>query len=125
MKFFSALFLLTFSFSSFAFFNELECDSSMSSSRISVEVEEPFPTGSTFRWTRVFVDNNTFTYNVTVRRSGGFNQIQYWGGGIRLEVDLWPDTNPQWGRTYRGSMTSSDVRDGASIPLSCRFPNAF
>lgn len=121
--------LTLISFNSFAFFNEVECEAVSSGSEILVEVEQAFPRTSVFRQVNLSVTNNgtqtDHNYTVTSRRSPGFNQIQYLGAGLRLEVDHWPDNYPRWGRTYRGTLSSSDLFNNQTVSnLQCRFPNA-
>jgi len=114
----SVLFLL--SFSSFAFV-EVECEKS-SAPNLYLQIDEPFPSSSTFRWVRLQIENQTSTHNVSLRPQVGFNRLRYWGGGMELEVDLWPDQRPTWGRSYRAEF-SSPVGNWRRIPVTCRFPS--
>lgn len=123
------IFASLISLSSYASFNEVECEILTSGKDIRVEVEQPFPRTSITRQVRLTSVVNgaqsEFNYIVTSRRSPGFNQIQYLGAGFRLEVDHWPDNFPRWGRTYRGTMNSSDLFNNQTFTnLSCQFPNA-
>jgi hypothetical protein len=127
MKMIFTMLIMMSSVSSYAVWNELECDVQVDGKSIRVEVEESFPRGSYFKRAQLVVTENdveeTFDYTVSSRRSNGFNQIRYIGAGLDLEVDFWPDQRPQWGRTYRGTLRSA-VFDNQSIQgLSCRFPN--
>lgn len=128
MKYTLLAILALTSFNSFAFINEVECELVSSDQNILLEVEQAFPRTSVFRQATLTVTangtQNEFNYTVTARRTMGFNQIQYMGAGLRLEVDHWPDQIPRWGRTYRGTMTSSDYNNQTVSNLQCTFPNA-
>ena len=67
---------------------------------------------------------DTFQYNVTSGRFSDFNQIIYRAPGLSLEVDLWPDSNPRWGRSYSATLNSTDLNNEALVLLECHFPNA-
>jgi hypothetical protein len=120
--------LTLFSVSAMAFINEVECEWRQNENFITADVEMPFPSNATFKRMLVNVQNDnvaeTFSYSVTSRRLNGFNEIQYLGGGVRLVVDLWPDNIPRWGRTYRGTLQTSDIQSSAISGFDCRFPNA-
>ncbi len=123
----AAIFLL--SFSAFAQFNEVECEGKTDGKDFVFEVEEPFPSNMVFKSAKLIVneannEESVFDYNVTSRRTRGFNYITYTGGGVRLEVDLWPDSSPRWASTYRSVINSSDLAN-KNITVSCRFPNIF
>lgn len=127
MKFVILMALSMFSFSAMAFLNEVECEATKNGKTVYLEIEQPFPQGSSFRNANMEVmsdeGDKTFRYNVTYRRfSGGFNSITYTGAGLRLEVDLWPDSAPRWGRTYRGTISSSDLEE-RYIQAECRYPH--
>jgi hypothetical protein len=128
MKHVLALVLATLSLPTLAFINEVECEFRDSSQIIAVDVERPFPSNSVFKRMLVTVQNNngqsTYNYSVTTRRFGGFNEIQYFAGGVRLTVDLWPDNIPRWGRYYRGTFQSMELGNQTLSGLDCRFPNA-
>jgi hypothetical protein len=116
------------SFSAFASFNEVECEGSAGVQRIFVEIEQPFPTTSSFRHVQVTVlANNTqenYSNVVNLNRYNGFSIINYQGAGFRLSLDLWPDGQPRWGRIYSASLISSDINGGIASTLYCKFPNA-
>lgn len=124
-----ALALCLLSSSAFAFINEVECTVVQGSRGVLLEIEQPFPANSVFKQALMTVIENgaekEFNYSVVSRRSGGMNRLQYTGGGIRLEVDLWPDTTPRWGRNYRSTLSSSDLGNGSISNVDCQFPNAF
>lgn len=108
------------SFSSFAAWTEVECSGQTSTGNFQVAIDEGFGPGS-LRHARVYAPNNTRDYTVMGRGAFG-NRVRYEAAGFDLEVDFWPDVRPQWGRTYRGNFTSTDMQ----IPYSmmwCRFPN--
>jgi hypothetical protein len=108
------------SFSASAAFTEVECTGQANTGIVNVSVDEGFPPGS-FRRATVSCTNENRAFFVSSRGSFG-NRVRYEGAGLQLEVDFWPDTRPQWGRTYRATFDSSDM----NIPFTqmwCRFPN--
>ena len=129
MKKSMALALCLLSSSAFAFINEVECTATQGTKEVMLEIEQPFPASSIFKQALMTVTENgeekEFNYSVVSRRSGGINTLQYSGGGIRLEVDLWPDNSPRWGRNYRSTLSSSDLGNRSISNVECNFPNAF
>jgi hypothetical protein len=128
MKIFFTVALMAFSLSSFAFWNEIECDAVVDRKTIRVEVEQSFPTGSYFKRAMITITENgaqeIHDFNVTSRR-WGMNQIQYSGAGLRLEVDFWPDQAPRWGRDYRGQLRTNFIGNNSMTNVQCTFPNAY
>lgn len=125
----TAIFLALMSFSAFASWNEVECEGKLGTKEVYLEIEQPFPQGSAFTRATLTVteegQEKEFYYTVSARRSGGFRNIRYWGAGLDLDVDFWPDNAPRWGRNYRSTLRTSDVDNRASINVECRYPNAF
>ena len=121
--------LCLMSTSVFANFNEVECTVTRNNQEIFLEIEQSFPPSSVFKRAVMTVTEagaeKEFNYSVMARVSRGFNTISYTGGGLRLEVNTWPDNTPRWGRYYRSTLSSSDLGN-ANIPnVECFFPNAF
>lgn len=119
---------MLFSASSFAVWNEVECQGRTADKTIQVNVEEAFPRGSSFQRANlvVYQDGNQTVedYNGVIKRiSRGMPRVTYQGSGLRLEVDLWPDNVPQWGRTYRASVRATALGRNEVRNLSCRFQN--
>ena len=116
------------SISAFANFNEVECSGKVANKSIVLEIEQPFPNDSYFRDVLLTVESeNTadeFAYTVTARRNRGFNHIVYQGGGFFLDLDLWPDNQPRWGRSYRAQLRTQAVENGSMVALDCQFPFA-
>lgn len=116
------------SISAFANFNEVECTGKNSDKNIVVEIEQPFPNDSYFRDVLLKVESeNTadeFSYSVTARRNSGFSHIVYQGGSFFLDLDLWPDNQPRWGRSYRAQLRTQDLGNGSMTTLDCQFPFA-
>ncbi len=116
------------SFSAFAGFNEIECDGNSGTKTVNLEIEQSFPTNNVFKRMLFSVSTGTsqanFQYTVTSNRYNGFRTILYQGSGVRLEVDLWPDSDPQWGRTYQATLSSPDLNNGSPASLNCQYPNA-
>lgn len=120
----SVLFLLAcLSLPAFAFINEVECNGIANGKRARLEVETSWGGMSN---ASVTISNGRGTnpevirYMVSNRRNIA-GRIQYMGNnGFRLEVDLWPDRVPQWGRQYRGTFYAANMQANFS---SCNFPN--
>lgn len=124
MKFTLLIAMMIFSLSSFAAWNEVECDGRAGGKTVRMEVEESFG-GSWLRRATLTVAENgaeqVFDYTVSGR--GYLNRVQYSAPGVTLEVDFWPDQQPRWGRMYRGTLRSRDLADSSFQSLNCRFPN--
>jgi hypothetical protein len=123
-------FILVISSNAFASFNEVECEVKTATSELFLEVEQPFPANSVFkRATLTSTDANgvdtSFNYTLTTRGTRGFNTLTYSGAGLNLEVDLWPDQRPQWGRNYRSILRATEVGNSEIRNVNCTFPNAF
>jgi hypothetical protein len=119
------LLLLIFSFNAQAYINEVECSGNHQTKEITLEIERPFPSGSSMRNAMLAIvedgELQTHRYHVFVPFGRSTNRLTYNGAGLRLEVDLWPDSSPRWGRTYRSTVTSSEI-GRKTVPLNCRFP---
>lgn len=128
MKFLISTFVVLFSFSALASWNEVECEGKIDQKTLEVEIEQPFPNSSSFkRATLTIVENgaeNSFNYTVHTRMTRGFNDIRYTAAGLDLEVSYWPDQYPRWGRTYKGTLRSSKLNNQYIQGLKCHFPNA-
>lgn len=128
MKLFLAAVMTLLSVSGYAAFSEVECEGHNGVKSIYVEIEQPFPSTSVFR--RVLVEVSTpqtrenYYHTVSLNRYGGFSIVNYQGAGFRMQLDLWPDNQPRWGRTYSATLVSSNINGGLSSSLFCRFPNA-
>lgn len=127
MKLMTFLFMMIFSISSFAAWNEVECMGKSDGKTIRVEIEQSFPNDSHFKRAELTITENgadvNHSYTVS-RRRFGFNRIDYTGAGLRLEVDLWPDQRPHWGMRYDGALLSSALGNKYIRGFSCQFPNA-
>lgn len=108
-----------------AAFNDFECElRTYDQKNVEINVESQF--GSGMRTVRMLVSSDngvdTFNYYVTSRYNRGFNEIEYFGGGMRLEIDLWPDTAPRWGRSYRAEFSSMDLDSNSRYSnILCRY----
>ena len=127
MKLFLATAILLLSASSYAAFSEVECEGFNGSNKIYVEIEQPFPSTSVFR--KVLVEVTTsearqiFSYSATLNRRSGFSLVTYQGADFRMKLDLWPDNQPRWGRSYSATLISSKINGGIASSLYCRFSN--
>ena len=127
MKFLALMSVIIFSLSAKAAWNELECTGRFEGKHIRLEIEESFPNGSYFKKAELTVtqDGAEQSYPYTVsRRSIGLNRIDYSSRGLRIEVDLWPDQTPRWGRSYSASLLSSVLGNKYIRGFRCQFPNA-
>ena len=118
----TALFLITST--TYAAFNELECEGTSANKNVFLEIEQSFPSSNVFKSVQLSLDEETFYYQVTLNTHSGFNQFNYQGSGLRLEVDLWPVSQPRWGSTYLATLSSPDLNHGSRLTLNCQFPNA-
>jgi len=129
MKFFVFLLSIMLTSVSFAAWNELECNGYVDGKEVRLEVEQAFPNGSYFRRAQLFVSQNgnevVHSYTVTPRVNPSFGRINYWGGGMRIEINIWPDQLPRWGWTYFGRLESDVLDNWKPNTLDCIFPNAF
>lgn len=127
MKIILALTLGLFSATAFPAFNELECDGTSKAKMINLDVEQPFPANGVFKRVDLSVSDDSgrenFHYTATTSRYG-LRTIIYQGADLRLEVDLWPDNEPRWGRSYRAILNSFEINAGSAVYLNCQFPNA-
>lgn len=112
------IFMLTFiSTSAFASINDFECDfQGENGEAIFVQVERSFGPGMK----RITVDvtsettADNFDYFTTARLNN-MNKIEYFGAGLDLVIDLWPDNRPQYGFNYSSEFRSFDVNNGYSF----------
>lgn len=121
MKITLVLFSLFYCFSSFANFNEFECQGKIQDKTVFVEIEQAFPQGTYFKNARLTVGNDSFDYTVSTRVSRAFNNVEYISSGFKLEIDFWPDQSPRWGQTYKGRLVSSELSNQSLDRLSCSF----
>ena len=127
MKLMTLILMMVFSLSSFAAWNEVECEGKLDGKTIRVEIEQSFPNDSYFKRAELTITENGADENhsYTVSRSNfGFNRIEYRGAGLQLEVDLWPDQRPRWGMRYAGTLLSSALGNKYIRGFRCQFPNA-
>lgn len=127
MKYILTLTIYLFSVTSYASFNEIECEGTSGSKNIILEIEQPFPANGVFKRVNLTIstesDQEDFKYTATTSRFD-LRNIIYQGSGLRLEVDLWPDNDPRWGRNYSAILNSPDLNQGSGAFINCQFPNA-
>ena len=103
-----------FSASTFAMINDFECNfEGQNGENVKVEVERSL--GQGFKRVNLSVEseNEEDIYDYyTTAQIDNMNRIQYWGGGMELEIDLWPNRRPQYGRIYRSLFSSLDLNNG-------------
>jgi hypothetical protein len=67
----------------------------------------------------------TKTYNYTLNFfpvSTNAPRAFYQGAGLTVDVELWPDLRPQWGKTYYGRVTAEALGNRTVTGVPCRFP---
>lgn len=124
MKKLMSISLSLISLNAFSFTREFRCDfADQNGNAVTVEAVRDFP-GSVFRTLELRTDEEFFRYNAQTRTVRGFNTLEYWAGSTRLEIDLFPDRVPQWGRWYRSTFTSPDLNEGHRFrDIECQFIN--
>ena len=121
MKFLAILLIASSASAAWAFPNEVQCDGlTREGARARVEVERSFGGGMRDALVTVYGARGTnpsqTRYHVYQTRRWG-QQLEYWGSaGFRLEVDLFGEQRPQWGRSYFGRLNGMRT-------LRCRFMN--
>jgi hypothetical protein len=119
------LLIMSLSTMAFASFNDFECEfNARDGEKVRVEIERSFG-GSQSKMNVIIGDfnsNQRFDYWVSRRFNRGFNELEFFGAGVRLEIDLWPDNVPRWGRTYRADFNSWDIDNNLSYyNINCRY----
>jgi hypothetical protein len=123
------IFLLVLSFfKAHAAFNEFECQFlAQDNKRVFLEVERGFG-GSSARNARMSVTNPSSgtvevrSFFVSARHNRGFNQIEFFGADFNLQIDLWPDQRPRWGRTYNSDFRSWSLDEGRNyFNINCEY----
>lgn len=119
------VFLLAFATSSaFAAINDFECRfSGENGEDVLVEVERSYSPGSKRISVTVNTDSTVDEYDYfTFARMNQMNRIEYSGAGMDLEIDLWPDQRPRYGRFYTSEFRSFDVSGGRTFyNVRCQF----
>ena len=109
------IFTLAFiSTSAFASINDFECNfQAENGESVLLEVERSVSPGMKRINVTVTSDSTTDRYNYFASaRLSNMNRIEYFGGGMDLEIDLWPDSRPRFGRMYSSEFRSFDVNNG-------------
>lgn len=126
MKLILCLILLSLSSASFGII-EVECQGSdgMGGTLI-VSVDGVF-SRTTFKPTLLVhrKPSATKTYNYTLNFypvSTSAPRAFYQGAGLTVDVDLWPDLRPRWGKTYFGRVTAEAFGNRTVLGVPCRFP---
>lgn len=122
-------FLFIAGFSSPAFsadnrvFNEFECEFELrDGTEVSIEIEIPFARRSR-RDVRMFVGGGSgageYNYLAVLRNRQG--RLMYSAPSFRLSIDLWPDGQPRWGRSYRADLQTWDLEGRNYYGILCRY----
>lgn len=117
------VFILTLA-SARASFNEFECEfRTREGSAVVIEVERALGR-SAYRDVVMTVseDRGFKSYYYRVSPSYVFNDVRYWGDGFELNIDLWPDRDPWYGRSYQSRLINWDIsRSGNQYNIQCRY----
>ena len=115
---------LIFSSVAFAGTNEVSCEGfGLSQERVHFDIEQGW--GTQVRDAHLYTYENGPTsptqtdYRVFNDRLQNRRWVYSGNEGVRLEVDVFPDTEPKWNKTYRATLSISS--DGLRR-LYCRFP---
>lgn len=110
--------------SAFASINDFECNfQAQNDTNVLIEVERSYNPGMKRINLTVTADGtiNRFNYYTPARRNN-MNRIEYFGAGMNLEIDLWPDNRPQYGRFYTSEFRSYDVDNGTRFyNINCQY----
>lgn len=122
MKNFLVISLTLISLNALAFTTEFRCDFyDLSGKSVRVEVSKDFP-GSVFSTIELITNQNSYRYSARPRMVSGFYKLELWAGSTRLEMDLFPDRTPQWGRWYQSKFTSPDLDNGHEFRnIECQY----
>ena len=126
MKTLLGLHLLIFSSIAFAVI-EVECQGNdHQGGTFTVSIDGVF-SRTTFKPTYLVVRNprETKTFNYTLNFypvSPNAPRAYYQGAGLTVDVELWPDLRPQWGKVYFGRVTSEALGNRTYTGVPCRFP---
>jgi hypothetical protein len=117
--------LVLMSFTANASINDFECKfQGRQGEQVRVEVERAW--GSFGRDMNVSVTHEgavqEFRYFTNARLDNMRNRIEFFGAGVDLDIDLWPDQRPRFGRVYRAQFRSFDVNAGAFFNfIQCQY----
>lgn len=126
----SLVIVLTFiiSFSSFAY-TWIECKSryAQDDKYVVLEIDRYTPSAP-YTNMRIFgVDHGEQTYSRTkmvslITPSANFYEYRYFGSGVDLKIDTFPDQNPHAGNLYSGVFSDADLFSGKVFTdLRCEF----
>lgn len=119
--------VLLISLPGWASFNEVECDGKSADINFSIEIEMPFPQGSSSRRGDLIIYNseNETSHGLTLisRFLPSFYKLTYSSSHLLLEIDIWPDRFPRWGRNYPARVHSSLLPSRNAEWVDCEFPN--
>lgn len=126
MKFILATLIFALTFSAFAM-TEVECTGRQQGTDVRIDIQGRYNQGyfkDATLWTKTNGTITTTRHSLNYRAPwGGLNRAEYSSAKLRVEVDLWPDPAPRWGRTYFGTAWVSALAR-TPVRLQCRFPFA-
>lgn len=126
MKALMLILVFCFSVSAMAM-TEVECSGRQDGADVRIDIQGRW-NQSYFKTGTIYVKKDgvatTTRHNLNYRAPwGGFSRAEYNDGAVRIEVDLWPDQAPRWGRSYFGTAWIDSV-SRFPMNLNCRYPYA-
>ncbi len=117
MKFIAAA-IIFFSLSAAA--NELECVTDS----VTFVVRGSAPGNGNYKEAELRFSENgqDRKVNYLVSTTTGLQRVEYQARGFKLSVDIWPDSEPEWGTVYPGLLLSSAIRNAPAVLVDCRYP---
>lgn len=119
---------LVFSLTSFAY-SQVECKSRYAENdKYFVAQIDRYSPSAPFTNIRILgIDHGTQTYSKNkmvslITPSANFYEYRYWGDGVDLIVDTFPDNAPRPGNLYHATFSDSDLFDGMKFTdISCEY----
>lgn len=125
MKLIFGMLLLIISSSSFAAWNEMECNGHLDGKEIKIEIEDSFR--ETYYKNAVLSlteagETKSFKFRVAKRLYGPFNRLTYLAKDFHLKIDLRFDEWPQWRQWYKADFISGILGTQSIQELDCTDP---
>jgi hypothetical protein len=100
--------------------NEVECVADS----VNFVVRGPAPENGNYKEAELRFSENgkPRRENYLVTTTTGLQRVEYQARGLKLSVDIWPDSEPEWGTVYPGLLLSSAIRNAPAILVDCRYP---
>lgn len=110
---------------SFASWNEVECQGFHRTKQIVINIERSFPRDTYLKNVEVIISEagaeKTYHYQVGTIINPTIQFREYYGGGLRLQIDHRPDRTPRTFWSYPGNMQINVLNNQYISGLQCRF----